>query len=276
MRGGILDNEGKRRQARPVGVDMASRESSSSAGKPGGGSVVGFIAALIGALVCFVGCAVEVSALGRPHKLATAVLAIVAAAFAVGSFVLVRVAIHLEHGFRGAGPTAPARVAAPATARHPKNGPVSRIVATIAAVGVLVFLVFLTVSLHSAATKSATTQHHGLARSGTVASVHSEDHSTKYDSWTTYNYDVTLSTPIGATSQTVAHDPTKDFQAYDAGEPIHVLIDPHQVSYAELPGSPVQSSSWFWGPLLFGAVLVMLAVLLTREHVKHRRLTRTS
>jgi hypothetical protein len=273
MRAGVLDNEGLRRQACPVGVDATSRESSSSAGKPGGGSVIGFIAALIGALVCFVGCAVEVSALGRPHKLATAVLAIVAAAFAVGSFVLVRLAIHLEHGFRGARPIAPARVAA-AAVHHPKNGPVSRIVATIAAVGVLVFLAFLTVSLHSAATKSATTQHHGLARSGTVASVHSDDHSTKYDSWTTYNYDVTLTTPVGATTQTVAHDPTKDFQAYDAGEPIQVLVDPHQVSYAELPGSPVQSSSWFWGPLLFGAVLVMLAVLLTREHLKRRRLTR--
>jgi hypothetical protein len=75
---------------------------------PGAGTALGAVAALLGAAACFVGCATEVSALGREHQTSSAVLIVVAAAFAAGAVVLVRVAIRLEHRFRSGGAAAPA------------------------------------------------------------------------------------------------------------------------------------------------------------------------
>jgi hypothetical protein len=249
-----------------------TEDSSQQRSGAGSGNVFGFIGALLGALVCFVGCAAEAAALGRPHKVSTAALAAVAIGCGVASAVLVRVAIRLEHGFRSSQPAA--RAAAPVAAPpspHPKNGPVSRIVAILGGVGIVVFVVVLSISLHSRAARSSYTQHHGLARAGTVAVVTSVHHYAKTGSWTTYNYDVTLAMPADSVSHTVANDPTRDFQVYARGDPISVLVDPKQLGYAELPGSPVQSARWFWGPLLLGVIFAGLAVAIITEEIKHRR-----
>jgi hypothetical protein len=238
----------------------------------GAGRVWALIGAWLGALVCFIGAAATASALGRPHKVATVVLAIVAIAFVFGVVVLLRSAILLEHSLRGPTPSAgPAAVARPRIAAHPKNGPASRIVAGVALLAVIAFLVFISVSLHSKASRSAFTQDHGLARTGTVTAVHSVENSTRYDSWTTYDYDVTLSSPVGQSTQTVVNDPTKDFQNFNKGDSISALVDPKNPDYAELPGHPVQSSRWWIAPLCIGAVFVALLIFLGYEAIRHRR-----
>ena len=74
--------------------------------EPGLRTILGAVAALLAATASFVGCAAEVSALGSGHTTPAAALIAVAAAFAAGAVVLVRVAIRLEHRFRSAGPAA--------------------------------------------------------------------------------------------------------------------------------------------------------------------------
>lgn len=73
------------------------------------------------------------------------------------------------------------------------------------------------------------------------------NHGTSTQVWTTYDYDVTLARPAGPVRRTVAHDLTQDFQRFNQGDTISVLVDPRQPGYAELPGIPVESSWWFAG-----------------------------
>jgi hypothetical protein len=121
------------------------------------------------------------------------------------------------------------------------------------------------------ASRSALTQHHGVSRDGSVAAVHTVEHSPRYSSYDTYDYDVALTAPADGVSRTRAHDPSKDFQAFSAGEPITVLVDPKQPGYADLAGKPVQNSNWFIGPLLVAVVFIGLGVLLGYEEIGHRR-----
>ncbi len=241
---------------------------------PGLGTVLGAVAALLAATFCFVGCLAAISALGREHEAPTAALIAAAAVFAVAAVVLIRVAIRLEHRFRPAQPAArvtPAGV--PRTpARRPRNGPASRIVAIVIVIGAAAALTTLAVSLHSQAARSSYTQHHGLVRTATIEAVQPVSNSTSHDSWTTYDYDLALAAPAGAVTRTVAHDPTRDFRRFDQGDTISVLVDPRQPDYAELPGIPVESSSWFIGPLALAVVFVGLIVLISAEEIKHRRL----
>ena len=239
----------------------------------GGGTVLRFIAAILGALICFIGAAAEASALGRPHRASTTLLTIVAIAFAVAAIALGRLAIHLEHSMRGpAGAATPAvHPAAMPAQRRPKNGPVTRAILAILVIGYLVFMVFISVQLHAKASRSSFTQHHGISRTGTVEVVHKEHHSSRYSSWNTFNYDVALTTPVDGANRTRAHDPSKDFQAFSAGEPITVLVDTEETGYAELPGQPVQSSTWFVGPLILAVIFVGLFAFIGYEEIKHRR-----
>jgi hypothetical protein len=255
--------------------------------EPGPGTVLGAVAALLAATACFVGCATEVSALGSGHATPAAVLIGAAAAFAAGAVVLVRVAIRLEHRFRSAGP--PARTAgsgaraagsgsraAPsavrrASARHPRHSPVTRIAGIVIIIGAGVLLTVIAFQLHSQAALSSYTQQHGLARHAIVEDVHPVNHGTSHDTWTTYDYDVTLAVPAGPAARTVAHDPTRDFQRFSQGDRISVLVDPRQPGYAELPGIPVESSWWFTIPSALAAIFLLPVVLITIEEIRHRR-----
>ena len=253
---------------------------------PGAGTALGAVAALLGATACFVGCATEVSALGREHQTPAAVLIVVAAAFAAGAVVLVRVAIRLEHRFRSGGAAAPAGgphaargvpSAGPAPARRGRpawrvhDSPVTRIVGVVLIAGVVAGLTALTFQLHGQAAQSSYTQHRGLARRATVEAVHQVSHATSTQAWTTYDYDVALARPAGRVTRTVAHDPTQDFQRFDRGDVISVLVDPRQPAYAELPGIPVESPSWFTGPLVLAVIFLALAALIIAEEIRHRR-----
>jgi hypothetical protein len=244
---------------------------------PGAGTVLGAVAALLAATFCFVGCLTAISALGSEHEAPTAALIAAAAVFAVAAVVLLRVAIRLEHRFRPAQPAARATpAAAPRTpARRPRNSPASRIAGIVIVIGAAAVLTTITVSLHSQAARSSYTQHHGLARKATIEAVQPVSHSTSHDSWTTYDYDLALAVSAGAATRTVAHDPTRDFRRYDQGDTISVLVDPRQLGYAELPGIPVESSSWFIGPLVLAVIFIGLLVLITAEEIRHRRLRST-
>src|ERR1022692_778524 len=252
-------------------------------------TVLGAVAAMLAATFCFVGVLAEISALGREHNAPTAALIAAAAGFAVAAIILVRVAIRLEHRFRSAQPVARATPPAVrrAQGRHPGNSPATRIIGIAIVIGAAVALTALAVQLHAEAARSSYTQQHGLARQAarssytqqhglarqaTVEAVHAVSHDTSHDSWTTYDYDVTLAAPAGQVTRTVAHDPTRDFQRFDPGEKVSVLVDPQQPDYAELPGSPVGSSSWFTGPLVLGVIFLGLIALITAEEIKHRRL----
>jgi hypothetical protein len=250
---------------------------------PGPGTVLGAVAALFGATACFVGCATEVAALGRVHQTPAAVLIVLAVAFAAGAVVLVRVAIRLEHRFRSGpagqphgtsgGSAGRGSAAGPgsSSSRGLRNSPVTRIVGLVIVVGAVAGLTALTLSLHGQAAQSAYTQHHGLARRATVQAVHAVSHETSTQAWTTYDYDVALAEPAGPVTRTVAHDPSQDFQRFDRGDAITVLVDPRQPDYAELRGLPVESAAWFAGPLILAVVFLGLAILITTEEVRHRR-----
>src|ERR1700753_841140 len=95
-------------------------------------AVGGFAAAVLGTTVCVVGVALSVTALARGHHISAVLLALLAAVFTVGAVVLIRLAIHLEHGLRKPQrlmtlyDLAPAPAGSAAAARRPKNGPGTR------------------------------------------------------------------------------------------------------------------------------------------------------
>jgi hypothetical protein len=250
-----------------------SRETSPQRREPGLRTVMGAVAALLAATACFVGCVTEISALGSEHEAPAAALIAAAAAFAVAAVALVRVAIRLEHRFRSARPAVPATPSAVhrTPVRRPRNGPATRIAGIAIFIGAIVAVAALAVQLHSQAVRSAYTQHHGLVRNATVEAVHPVSHDTSHDSWTTYDYNVALAVPARTVTRTVAHDPTRDFQRFDRGDTISVLVDPRQPDYAELQGIPVGTSWWFAGPLTLAVIFLALAVLITTEEIRHRR-----
>lgn len=234
----------------------------------GTGSVLALGGALVGFLVCFVGAATAAADLGRPHDAPTWLLTTIAGALVVGAAVLVRVAVHVEHQLRSTpGSGAPP----PAPRRPPKDGPVARAIAVLAAIGAVVLVVVATVQGHAGASRSAATQDHGLRRTGTISDVRPVHHATKYDSWTTYDYTVLLERPGDQRASTTLHDPARDVQAYSEGQPVQVLVDPEDRGYAELPGERVQGSTWFVGPLVLGACVAGLGTLLVVEQVRHHR-----
>src|ERR1022692_625022 len=297
MLAGSRDSLGNRRRPDAVsagGGAVMGRQTSPQRREPGLRTVLGAAAALLAATACFVGCATEVSALGSGRSTPAAVLIGAAAAFAVGAVVLVRVAIRLEHRFRSDGPAAReagsgsradgsgARAAgsggraAPsavrrASARHPRNSPVTRIAGIVIIIGAGVTLTTIAVQLHSRAALSSYTQQQGRARDATVEAVHPVSHDTSHDSWTTYDYDVALAVPAGPATRTIAYDPTRDFQQFSQGDKISVLVDPRQPGYAELPGVPVESSWWFTVPLTLAVIFLAPAVLIPVEEIRHRR-----
>jgi hypothetical protein len=250
---------------------------SSGTKSSGLGLVFGAIGAMLGATACFVGCVAVLAALGREHSAPTALLLLVAVGFAAGAILLMRLAMRLEHRFMSSTPpVARARRATPTPARTPQQARVTRIVGTVLAVGAVAGLGALTVSLYSAAQLSSYTQHHGLSRQGVVTRVYTRDHYTRYDSWTTYDYDVALAVPAAGRTSTRLHDPSRDTQNFDVKDAVTVLVDPKQPGYAEVPGRELQSRWWFLGPLFFALLFLGLATLLVYEEIKHRRHVRTA
>jgi hypothetical protein len=242
---------------------------------PGQWTALGMLGSILGATACLVGCAAELSALGRPHTAPAGLLIGLAAGFGAGMIALIWVAVRLSRRLRAgrmAVPTTAAagRAAVPTTAgggseaasRTPpvrlRRGAVLRILAIVALVAVIL-LVPATLYLHGQTVRTANTQH-GLARRATVVTVLPDQHDTTYQSWTTYNYEVRLAAPAAGVTRTVAHDPTRDSQRFFAGDRVRVVVDPGQPGYAEFPGLPVAAPAWYLLAVVVLAVIAVLAV----------------
>jgi hypothetical protein len=240
--------------------------------------LLGFVSAVLGAMVCFVGAAAWLSALGRPHDVASGLLVVAGVVSGVGAVVLGVLAVRLGRRL-GSGPPRARGSAGPARA-HEVRPPTraerrtSRIVGTVVLLGAVVAIVALGVTLHGRSARSSYTQSQGVAAAGVVTSVTSVGHDTRYDSWTSYDYRVELTEPVGDATSTVVHDPTRDFQRFETGERIDVLVDPQDTRYAELPGRPVQSGAWYVGPLVLSLVLLgLVALVATRSRGLRRART---
>jgi hypothetical protein len=127
--------------------------------------------------------------------------------------------------------------------------------------------------VHSQAQRSALVQQRGIATSGTVQSV---DNTRQCSKWLTCSYTaafpVRLSLPVHGASTTTVH--YRGYAHLLAGEQVTVLVDPQQVAYAELPGSPfTRSSDWIGGLVaaIVFALAAVFAVLALRRHLIRRR-----
>jgi hypothetical protein len=106
--------------------------------------------------------------------------------------------------------------------------------------------------------RSSYTQNHGVRVSGTVISANnSQVCSARGGCSYTATITVQLSHPIGGLSVTTAHYPASTDLV--SGEPVTVLVDPKQPSYAELPGHAYTTAiQWILGFAL-AAFLALLA-----------------
>lgn len=235
---------------------------------PGSGGVLGFVAAVLGALGCFIGAVAALSSLGRPHDVATGVIVAGALGLGLGAVGLGLLALRAGRRLGGAPPRTRTEVRPQPTRVSPRT---SRIVGTVVLVAAVASIAALAVSLHARSARSSAVQDHGVAREAVVTSVQPVHHDTRYDSWVSYDYGATLASPVGGTTETLVHDPTEDSQRLVPGDQVDVLVDPQDPGYAELPGRPVQSSRWYVGPLVLTLVLIGLVALIASRSLRRRR-----
>jgi hypothetical protein len=108
-----------------------------------------------------------------------------------------------------------------------------------------------------------------------VTQVHRIHHSSRTSSYNTYEYDVALSNPVNGRDTTRVHDPSQNRRDFFTGEPITVLVDPKQPSYAEIPGMPAISSKWWISIVTIGGVFVLVGGFVAWEQKRHRRHRKT-
>lgn len=105
---------------------------------------------------------------------------------------------------------------------------------------------------HAHAERSSEVQHHGIPRIATVTGVENHFHSSRGGGFYTADIFVSLSQPVDGRTGTTVHYPGRVQEP--TGSSISVLIDPADLGYAELPGSPAtQNLSWI--------ILLVVAVL---------------
>jgi hypothetical protein len=129
----------------------------------------------------------------------------------------------------------------------------------------------------SQASRSTYVQNHGIRTLGTVTFVNDVQHcnSNGTSCYYTAQISVTLHPPVDGASSTTVNAPFSS--SLNAGDTVTVLVDPHDLGYAELPGSPyVTTTQW----IVLGAVAVLLIVLALLSAIglisvlRHRRSVR--
>jgi hypothetical protein len=262
-----------RLRIRPIWRTLGHDRTMTSPPRPAGApSVAGGVAALLGSTGCLIGCVIELSALGRGHG-ATAVPALLGIAFGALAVALLRVAIGVEHRYLAARRDSAAALPIDAPAVVPGGGRVhvSGVIAVLMLLVAAAALAGLSASLYSNGQRSQFTQHHGVPRQARVTAADSVSHTAKHDSWTTYDYDISLLVPVAGRTASHVEDPTRDTQVYGVGKTMSVLVDPREPGYSEVPGEPVQSRWWFIAPLVMAMFFLGLAVAETVKEIRHRR-----
>lgn len=108
--------------------------------------------------------------------------------------------------------------------------------------GMSVLFVVLGVNAYHDAQRSEATQH-GERVLATVRSVVNHSEQTRSGTRHSATLQLQLPQPVDGISRTTAHLPYRSDDA--VGTQIIALVDPHQPSYAELPGSPVhRTAGW--------------------------------
>jgi hypothetical protein len=135
-----------------------------------------------------------------------------------------------------------------------------------AGIPLLIGVIFLVIApfLRAQADHSSFVQAHGIRRTAVLLSVNNIESTTSSGSGnqqhtsTSWTADVTvrLTGPGGSQGQTVVHVPHFDSDA--PGTALTVLVDPHDPSYAELPGVPAHTAVL---PTVFTAVGSLLVVI---------------
>jgi hypothetical protein len=147
--------------------------------------------------------------------------------------------------------------------RKRRYGPRGTAAATVIYVLATIGLIVAAFALRSDADRSAYTQSHGVASTGTVTNVDNIQTCGRYSCSYHAHIAVTLNPPVeGHATSTVSYPA---FSSVNVGDQIQVLVDPQQPDYAELPGSPsVKPGQWI-GLLVFGVVFALLAVFMGRR-----------
>ena len=226
-----------------------------------GGAVVKLMAAVVLGAVAVLGClgalADAVHPSGGGSRPGDIVLAVILAGLAA---VAGRWGMHVEHGLRSHTPAAASWPAVPVgTARRAlgfhRYAPRNAALQTAVLAGGGVAFVVLAVSTYSRAQHSAYVQNHGLHGSASVLSAEDVAHASRSGTHYTCQLTVSLVPPVDGVISTVVYYPARC--QLGVGDRTPVLIDPHQLSYAELPGSP-NTEAWQWiaavgAGVLFGA-----------------------
>jgi Protein of unknown function (DUF3592) len=224
---------------------------------------------------------VVLSVSGHEHT-GTRVGQAISAAIAIALlYVCTRLAIRSEHRLRR-GVTAAQEAASQAmrdaqrqrlARRRHRDSPVALTVLGLIWTGLAIVLAVGAVVNVSNWSRSRYTQNHGVRVSGTVISANnSQVCSARGGCSYTATITVQLSHEIGGLSVTTAHYPASTDLV--SGEPVTVLVDPKQPSYAELPGHAYTTAiQWILGFVL-AAFLGLLAYFdwrsLTRALARRR------
>ncbi len=156
-------------------------------------------------------------------------------------------------------PATPTRVGR----RRKRYGPGAMTFYTLLFVGLLIACLVAMFHTIADANRSNYVQKHGVPLSGTVTNVDELKSCGRYSCSYTAEITVQLAEPFQGNATTVVHYPA--FSNLDPGQVVHVLVDPKQPGYAELPGSPDTKASQ-WVGLIFGCLLFgTLAVFSARE-----------
>jgi hypothetical protein len=129
------------------------------------------------------------------------------------------------------------------------------------------------VERHAARSRSSYTQAHGVPIAATVRHTANAQSCGRYSCSTSSTITAALNTPVAGTTITYVHTPTA--QDAPAGSPLLVFVDPHEPTYAEIPGEQAHGLlDWIvWSVLGFVidlAALLMLQAVLNRLRRRRR------
>ena len=144
--------------------------------------------------------------------------------------------------------------------RSYRHSPTSQFIAIVVVCVVAVVMAVLAVAERSEGHRSTYTQHHGVAEMATVEAVQPEKHTSKSSTWYTYDYIVSLPTPVRGRAMTTVHDPNQA-QEFFEGQTANVLVDSKDASYAEIPGEVDVAANMWLLFVLFSAMFLVIAGL---------------